>query len=66
MNVVELFVVLAACACLGFVGSLVSHRYGWIAGAAPATIFLLIMAFFTWRDLIIQMRDQWKRRRVGR
>jgi hypothetical protein len=66
MSLIELLVFLALCAGLGFLGNLVSHRYGWIAGAIPAAIVLIIMLFVHWRNLIIETRNQWRRRRANR
>ena len=43
MNLFELLIFLGICYGVGFLGHLVSHHYGWIAGvlAAPVLIFLM-------------------------
>lgn len=66
MNVIELLVFLLFCAGLGFLGSLASHRYGWIAGVLPAAVLLLVTLFFTWRNLILEIREKWNRRHALR
>jgi hypothetical protein len=46
MNVFELIVFLLACAAFGFVGYLVSPRYGWFMGLAVLVLILLLSGSF--------------------
>ena len=43
MNVFELIFFLLICAGFGFLGHLVSPRYGWGVGAALAVLFLFLL-----------------------
>ncbi|HKW62792.1 MAG TPA: hypothetical protein VJN89_09630 [Candidatus Acidoferrum sp.] len=56
MNVVELLTFLLLCAGLGFVGHLFSPQWGWLAGAIPAGLGLLVMLVATIRALFRHKR----------
>jgi uncharacterized membrane protein YjjB (DUF3815 family) len=43
MNVIELLVFFFACFGLGFLGHLISARYGWLLGAVLAVPVLILM-----------------------
>jgi hypothetical protein len=43
MNVFELIVFLLVCAAFGFVGYLVSPRYGWFMGVGLAVLVLILL-----------------------
>jgi hypothetical protein len=59
MNVIELIVFLLVSAGLGFLGHLVSPRYGWGAGAVLAVPMLIALLVGSFREAL---KDSRKRR----
>jgi hypothetical protein len=45
MNVFELLIFLLVCAAFGFIGHLVSPRYGWIVGSVLPVLVLIWLSF---------------------
>jgi hypothetical protein len=62
MNVFELIIFLLICAVIGFVGYLVSPRYGWFAGLGPAVLVLILLLIGSFKEIIMGSRAQHKNR----
>lgn len=60
MNVFELIVFLLACAAFGFVGHLVSARYGWFVGVGLAVLVLILLLSGSFKKIIKGSRPQTK------
>ena len=62
MNAIELLIFLLLCLGLGFLGHLVSPRYGWLAGAILAIVVSILLLVGTYRQLFKDFRRSWKDR----
>jgi hypothetical protein len=58
MNIFELIIFLAICAAFGFIGHLVSPRYGWIVGAVPAVPVLILLLRGSFKEMIKESRPR--------
>ena len=58
MNALDLIVFLLLCAGLGFVGHLVSPRYGWGLGALLALLVLLLLLIGSFRESVEQSLEK--------
>ena len=58
MNVFELIIFLLLCAALGFVGHLVSPRYGWGVAAGLAVPVLILLFVGSFREAIKESRQR--------
>jgi hypothetical protein len=56
MNVFQLLFFVFFCLGLGFLGYLISPRYGWLAVAVVATPVLILQVIGSWRQLIRETR----------
>jgi len=65
MTLIELIVSLFLCFVIGFVGHLVSARWGWLIGVIPALAVMTVMLFFEVRSMFVAL---WKAlsRRTGK
>jgi hypothetical protein len=62
MTFIELLIFLFLCVVVGFLGRLFSHRWGWLAGAIPVCLVLLVMLFAEVRALFMALRSAVSRR----
>ena len=62
MSVFELIIALLVCAALGFVGHLVSPRYGWFVGIGLAVLLLILLLGGGFKKIIEGSRHQRKSR----
>jgi hypothetical protein len=65
MTLIEPIVFMLLCFVIGFVGHLVSARWGWLVGIIPALAVVTVMLFFEVRSLFLAL---WKAatRRAGK
>lgn len=64
MNLFELIIFLLICAVLGFLGHLVSPRYGWFASAVLAVPVFILLFIGGFKEALNESRK--KRRERGR
>jgi hypothetical protein len=62
MNVFELIIFLFICAAFGFIGHLVSPRYGWLVGIGLAVLLLILLLGGSFKKIIEGFCDQPKNR----
>jgi hypothetical protein len=62
MNVFGLLLFLLFCAVVGFLGRLISPRYGWFAAAVVAAPFLALLLVGSFREMLREIRRGWRRR----
>jgi uncharacterized membrane protein (DUF4010 family) len=62
MNVFELLLFLLFCAVVGFLGYLISPRYGWFAAAAVAAPVLALSLVGSFQEMLREIRRGWKSR----
>jgi hypothetical protein len=62
MTLIELIVFLFLCSVIGFVGHLVSARWGWLLGVIPALLVMTMMLFFQVRSTIVALWNAVSRR----
>ena len=60
MNVIELFIFLLVCFGLGFLGHLVSPRYGWLLGAVLAVSVFILMLIGSFKEFRQSLKNRLK------
>jgi hypothetical protein len=65
MTLIELVIFWFLCFVIGFVGHLISPRWGWLVGVIPAIAVMIVMLFFQIRSIFVEL---WKAvsRRAGK
>jgi len=62
MTLIELIIFLFLCLVMGFVGHLVSARWGWLIGVIPALGVMAVMLFFEVRSMFVALWNAVSRR----
>jgi hypothetical protein len=62
MTLIELIIFLFLCFVIGFVGHLVSTRWGWLIGVIPAFAIIIAMLFFQVRSMFVALWNAVSRR----
>ena len=62
MTLIELIVLLFLCSVIGFLGHLVSARWGWLIGVIPALAAMAVMLFFEVRRMFVALWNAVSRR----
>jgi len=62
MSVFELIIFLVICAAFGFIGHLISPRYGWIVGSALGALVLILLGTGSFKKIIKPLRQRKNRR----
>jgi len=61
MTLFELLFFLLVCLVVGFIAHLIFPAWGWWVGAVPALALLLVLEFFTFRNLFSHKNPKSKR-----
>jgi hypothetical protein len=62
MNIFELLFFLLFCVAVGFVGHLVSLRYGWLVGAVVGGSVVALLLVGSYREMLREVRRGLRRR----